>query len=153
MKQISGIILIWLAFSCTAPKSQPGKTYSKDIECVSADGDGSQNIRVWCGGKVNGSSCEQAFVRGVKQILFEGIVYGNKECNASPLVLDPNVQFKQEKYFFKFFEKDGTFMKYINNGDPVKNKIKCQDAPHPIVFKVSRLGLEHELEGDGIIKK
>ncbi|GHU68886.1 hypothetical protein FACS189413_06760 [Bacteroidia bacterium] len=121
--------------------------------------DGSATVKAWGNGRNYFDACEQAKKNAVRDVLFKGIIAGNGECNAHPLVPQVNAQERFETYFNKFFRDGGEYKNFVSLKDEriadkiSRHKINTpQGQTHGIVLRILRAELKEKLINDGIIK-
>ncbi len=131
--------------------------HSYETECLGKSMDGKQTLRVWASGRNKSDAVEQAEKRAVYDVVFTGISAGSGECNAYPVIDEPNARKKYEAYFDKFFADGGAYRKYVSTkGQPKIGTDKFQgkgNLMYGIVVTVNRSALRQRLELDNIIVK
>ena len=96
---------------------QPLMAQSEETECISLEQDGSQTLRVWGKGRNRSDAIEQAKKNAVYDVLFKGVVKGNKGYNQRPIITEVNARERYQEYFDIFFMDDGEYLKYISMAD------------------------------------
>ena len=129
---------------------------SYEIECLNVEQDGSQTLRVWGEGRNKVDAVEQAKKNAVNEILFHGVLKGNKGYNQRPIVTVANARERYQEYFDSFFMDKGEYTNYVSMkdrriGSTVKilgsTQVKCC-----ITVRVLCPQLKAKLKADGIIK-
>lgn len=133
--------------------------YSYKTECMGVELDGSQTLKAWGNGRNRADAVEQAKKNAVRDVIFNGISDGKKECNTKPLVFEVNAQQKHENYFNAFFADGGEYKNYVSLRDErIFDKISrdgkrnSESVTHGLVVRVLRAELQQKLKQDGIIK-
>lgn len=136
-----------------------GSFYSYKTECMGVELDGSQTLKAWGNGRNRADAVEQAKKNAVRDVIFNGISDGKKECNTKPLVFEVNAQQKYENYFNAFFADGGEYKNYVSLRDErIFDKISrdgkrnSESVTHGLVVRVLRAELQQKLKQDGIIK-
>lgn len=131
--------------------------HSYETECLGKSMDGSQTLRVWASGRNKSDAVEQARKKAVYDVVFTGISAGSGECNAFPVLDEPNARKKYEAYFDKFFADGGAYRKYVTTkGQSKAGTDKFQgkgNLMYSIVVTVNRSELRQRFESDNIIVK
>lgn len=131
--------------------------HSYETECLGKSMDGSQTLRVWASGRNKSDAVEQARKKAVYDVAFAGISAGGGECNAFPVIDEPNARKKHEAYFDKFFADGGAYRKYVTTkGQPKAGTDRFQgkgNLMYSIVVTVNRSELRRRFESDNIIVK
>lgn len=146
-----------LCLGSCAKKTTIESFYTYETECLGVALDGSQTLKVWGTGKDKKAAMKQAMKNAVKDILFNGIHTGSKDCGIRPLILEVNAQEKYEDYFNTFFQDGGLYSKYVSDETPKRTtkdkQYNQQQTKYGMVVRVQRAELKNRLEQDGIIKK
>lgn len=126
------------------------------IECMGVELDGSQTLRVWALGRNKVDALEQAKKNAVREVIFNGIRNGSKECNMRPLIYEVNAEEKYQYYFNAFFKDEGDYKQYVSMEDrrPFTNRkenTKTQ-VKYCVTVRVLRAELQQRLIDDKIIK-
>lgn len=152
------IVLVLIATSAVAQKKTAGN-YGYKSECLGVEMDGSQTLKAWGNGRNRSDAVEQAKKNAVRDVIFNGISEGKKECNVKPLVFEVNAQEKYEDYFNAFFADGGAFKDFISLRDERildkwsrDKKGARESVTHGLVVRVLRNELKQKLIADGIIK-
>lgn len=152
------VISTLLLAGCKGRELTSTATYhSYETECLGKSMDGSQTLRVWASGRNKSDAVEQARKKAVYDVVFTGISAGGGECNAFPVIDEPNARKKYEAYFDKFFADGGAYIKYVSaQGQPKSGTDKFRgkgNLMYSIVVKVNRSELRQRFENDNIIVK
>jgi hypothetical protein len=140
-------MLFAVLVSCS-PKLQ--QQYSKSVDCVTFDQDGTQVLSVWCGGKNNFVTCDEAVSRAIEQVLFVGITSGQSKCTSIPLVLNQNARQDYGKYFEDFLSPKGDHTKFATLEAFRSPNLGFQANPHQIFVRVFHRKLVAHLVADSI---
>lgn len=131
--------------------------HSYATECLGKSMDGTQTLRVWASGRNKSDAVEQAQKKAVYDVVFTGISAGSGECNAYPVVDEPNARKKYEAYFDKFFANGGAYRNYVSIDNQTKagmDKFQGKGGlMYGIVVTVDRSALRKRFENDSIILK
>ena len=125
--------------------AQEVKAQSFETECISVEQDGSQTLRVWGKGRNRTDAIEQAKKNAVFEILFNGVLKGNKGYNQRPLVTEVNARERYQDYFDIFFMADKRL------GSTKKTKTDTQ-VRYCVTVRVLIPELRMRLKEDGILK-
>ena len=129
---------------------------SFETECISIEQDGSQTLRVWGKGRNRSDAIEQAKKDAVYDILFKGVLKGNKGYNLRPLVTEVNARERYQDYFDIFFMDGGEYLKYVSMADKrmgSTKKIKTDTQVwYCVTVRVLIPELRMRLKEDGILK-
>lgn len=133
------------------------KAQSYETECISVEQDGSQTLRVWGKGRNRSDAIEQAKKDAVYDILFKGVLKGNKGYNQRPVVTEVNARERYQEYFDIFFMDGGEYLKYVSMADKrlgSTKKLKTSDAQvgYLVTVRVLIPELRQRLKQDGILK-
>lgn len=136
--------------------AQEVKAQSFETECISVEQDGSQTLRVWGKGRNRTDAIEQAKKNAVFEILFNGVLKGNKGYNQRPLVTEVNARERYQDYFDIFFMDGGEYLKYVSMADKrlgstKKTKTDTQ-VRYCVTVRVLIPELRMRLKEDGILK-
>ena len=132
------------------------RSQSYETECLNIEQDGSQTLRVWGEGRNKVDAVEQAKKNAVNEILFHGVLKGNKGYNQRPLVTIVNARERYQEYFDTFFMDKGEYANYVSMKDrrigstvkiPGTTQVRCC-----ITVRVLCPQLRAKLKADGIIK-
>ena len=136
--------------------AQEVKAQSFETECISVEQDGSQTLRVWGKGRNRTDAIEQAKKNAVYEILFNGVLKGNKGYNQRPLVTEVNARERYQDYFDIFFMDGGEYLKYVSMADKrlgSTKKIKTDtQVRYCVTVRVLIPELRMRLKEDGILK-
>ena len=136
--------------------AQEVKAQSFETECISVEQDGSQTLRVWGKGRNRSDAIEQAKKDAVYEILFKGVLKGNKGYNLRPLVTEVNARERYQDYFDIFFMDGGEYLKYVSMADKrmgSTKKIKTDtQVRYCVTVRVLIPELRMRLKEDGILK-
>lgn len=126
-------------------------------ECLGKSMDGSQTLRVWASGRNRADAIEQAKKKAVYDIVFNGIQAGSGECNAYPIVDEPNARKKYEDYFDLFFANGGAYKEYVSFTNQKKSAMQKYygdgTLTYGIIVTVNRSALRQRFINDNIIVK
>jgi len=132
------------------------KAQSFETECISVEQDGSQTLRVWGKGRNRSDAMEQAKKDAVYEILFKGVLKGNKGYNLRPIVTEVNARERYRNYFDIFFMDGGEYLKYVSMADKrlgSTKKIKTDtQVRYCLTVRVLVPQLRVRMIQDGIIK-
>ena len=136
--------------------AQEVKAQSFETECISVEQDGSQTLRVWGKGRNRSDAIEQAKKDAVYEILFKGVLKGNKGYNLRPLVTEVNARERYQDYFDIFFMDGGEYLKYVSMADKrmgSTKKVKTDtQVRYCVTVRVLIPELRMRLKEDGILK-
>ena len=136
--------------------AQEVKAQSFETECISVEQDGSQTLRVWGKGRNRSDAIEQAKKDAVYEILFKGVLKGNKGYNLRPLVTEVNARERYQDYFDIFFMDGGEYLKYVSMADKrmgSTKKVKTDTrVRYCVTVRVLVPELRMRLKEDGILK-
>lgn len=165
MRTGSIISVIMIACFCVMicsckPQSDIAGNYTFETECVGAELDGSQTLKVWGSGRYKEDAIEQAKKNGIRDVLFKGIRNGTPDCNVKPLIPEVNAQEKYEDYFNKFFADGGAYQNYVKLRDgkvldtrEIKYKGSTESKEtYAIIIIVLRSELKAKMIADNILK-
>lgn len=130
---------------------------SEQTECISVEQDGSQTLRVWGKGRNRTDAVEQAKKNAVYEVLFKGVLKGNKGYNLRPVLTEVNARERYQEYFDIFFMDGGEYLKYISMADrkigSTKKKVKdSAQVMYCITVRVLIPELRQRLIQDGVLK-
>lgn len=129
---------------------------SRDVECLNIEQDGSQTLRVWGEGRNRSDAVEQAKKNAVYEIIFNGVVKGNKGYNQRPMVTVVNARQRFQAYFDTFFMDNGEYAKYVSMQDrrigTTEKVIGSAQVRCCITVRVLCPQLRAKLRQDGIIQ-
>ena len=90
-------------------------------------------------------------------MVFTGIQAGSGECNAYPVVDEPNARKKYEDYFDMFFADGGAYSKYVSITNQKKSAMHRYYGDgiqtFGIIVTVNRSALRQRFVSDNIIVK
>ena len=136
--------------------AQEVKAQSFETECISVEQDGSQTLRVWGKGRNRSDAIEQAKKDAVYEILFNGVLKGNKGYNQRPLVTEVNARERYQDYFDIFFMDGGEYLNYVSMADKrmgSTKKVKTDtQVRYCVTVRVLVPELRMRLKEDGILK-
>ena len=136
--------------------AQEVKAQSFETECISVEQDGSQTLRVWGKGRNRSDAIEQAKKNAVYEILFNGVLKGNKGYNQRPLVTEVNARERYQDYFDIFFMDGGEYLKYVSMADKrmgSTEKVKTStQVMYCVTVRVLVPELRVRLKQDGVLK-
>lgn len=136
--------------------AQEVKAQSFETECISVEQDGSQTLRVWGKGRNRSDAIEQAKKDAVYEILFKGVLKGNKGYNLRPLVTEVNARERYQDYFDIFFMDGGEYLKYVSMADKRLGSTKKMKTDtqvrYCVTVRVLIPELRMRLKEDGILK-
>ena len=140
-------------------KSNAGN-YSFKTECLGVELDGSVTVKAWGSGRNRIDAVAQAKKNAVYDVVFKGIIDGNRDCFPYPLVPEVNAEMKYEDYFNKFFsDKIGIYKEYVSMRDErldatiFRKRLKNSGGvTYSIVIRVLRPQLKQRMIDDGILK-
>ena len=137
--------------------AQEAVAQSYQTECISVEQDGSQTLRVFGKGRNRSDAMEQAKKDAVYDILFKGVLKGNKGYNLRPIVTEVNARERYQDYFDIFFMDGGEYLKYVSMADKrlgSTKKVKDSDAQvgYLVTVRVLIPDLRQRLRQDGILK-
>lgn len=158
-----GIACLALFFICSevnAQKSAISSFYSSETECLSVSNDGSQILKAWGHGKKKKDAVKEAMRNAVRDVIFNGIHAGSKECSIRPILMEVNAQEKYEDFFYTFFADEGAFLNFVTDETPKKlyffdtkeKKRNKQQVKVGMVARVQRAALQKYLKQEGILK-
>lgn len=129
---------------------------SYQTECISVEQDGSQTLRVFGKGRNRKDAVEQAKKDAVYEVLFNGVLKGNKGYNLRPVVTEVNARERYQDYFDIFFMDGGEYLKYVSMADRrlgSTQKVKDNNAQvgYLVTVRVLIPELRVRLKQDGII--
>jgi hypothetical protein len=118
--------------------------------------DGSITVKSRGNGRNRFDAIEQAKKEAINFILFKGIINGQKDFDAKPILKAPNLREIKSEYFNIFFKDGGEYLKYVSNKDESfgkKNRIKGRDGEvmFGFILRVMRSELKTKMVKDGII--
>lgn len=130
---------------------------SFETECISVEQDGSQTLRVFGKGRNRSDAVEQAKKDAVYEVLFKGVLKGNKGYNQRPIVTEVNARERYQDYFDIFFMDGGEYLKYVSMADRrlgSTKKVRGSDAQvgYLVTVRVLIPELRVRLKQDGILK-
>lgn len=130
---------------------------SYQTECISVEQDGSQTLRIFGKGRNRSDAIEQAKKDAVSEVLFKGVLKGNKGYNLRPIVTEVNARERYQDYFDIFFMDGGEYLKYVSMADRrlgSTKKVKNSDAQvgYLVTVRVLIPELRVRLKQDGILK-
>lgn len=136
---------------------QLAQAQSYQTECISVEQDGSQTLRVFGKGRNRSDAIEQAKKDAVSEVLFKGVLKGNKGYNLRPIVTEVNARERYQDYFDIFFMDGGEYLKYVSMADRrlgSTKKVKNSDAQvgYLVTVRVLIPELRVRLKQDGILK-
>ena len=161
MKKImigTGCLVALLLMGCKSSKQTVTTAAFHDYktECLGVGFDGVQTLKVWASGSNRADAIEQAKKKAVYDVTFTGIHAGG-ECNAYPVVDEPNARKKYEDYFDRFFTEGGAYKKYVSINKQKKGDMKRLQGDgremFGIVVDVDRSALRKRYERDSVIVK
>jgi hypothetical protein len=143
--------LLTLLFVCEV------KAQSYETECISVEQDGSQTLRIFGKGRNRKDAIEQAKKDAVYEVLFKGVLKGNKGYNLRPVVTEVNARERYQDYFDIFFMDGGEYLKYVSMADRrlgSTKKVKDSDfqVGYLVTVRVLIPELRVRLKHDGILK-
>lgn len=151
-KKIKLICMVLLAAFFT----QEVVAQSLETECISVEQDGSQTLRVWGKGRNRSDALEQAKKDAVYQVLFQGVLKGNKGYNQRPIVTEVNARERYQDYFDIFFMDGGEYLKYVSMADRrlgTNKKVKVDSQVwYCTTVRILVPELKQRLKQDGILK-
>lgn len=150
-------LLLICAMLTAALFVQEVRAQSYQTECISVERDGSQTLRVFGKGRNRSDAVEQAKKDAVYEILFNGVVKGNKGIDQRPVVTEVNARERYQDYFDIFFMDGGEYLKYVSMADSRLGSIKkVKDTNAQVGYLVTVRVLIPELRvrlrQDGILK-
>ena len=157
MKNIIGFLVLALSFlaGCKSPSKAAFHRY--ETECLGKSMDGNQTLRVWGSGRNRADAIEQAMKKAVYEVTFTGIHAGGGECNAYPVITEPNARVKYEDYFDLFFADGGAYKNYVSIENQKKSAMKKfkgdGNETMGIIVVVNRSALRQRFVEDKIIIK
>jgi hypothetical protein len=118
--------------------------------------DGSITVKSWGKGRNRFDAIEQAKKEAINSVLFKGIINGQKDCDAKPILNAPNLREIKSEYFNIFFKDGGEYLKYVSNKDESfrkKNRFKGRDGEvmFGFILRIMRSELKTKMIKDGII--
>lgn len=148
---ISGIILT----NCGVRSSQA--SYNYDSKIISAELDGSYNIRAFGRGRNAIVAYDEARKQAVYDILFNIIQSNNSRISdLRPLMLEVNAKNKYEDYFNAFFSDGGAYRNFTSLHDTRILTENWHNNKNQVVVQVSvtvdRKALKQKLIEDNILK-
>lgn len=154
MKKVFMLICAALMTLCFA---QEAAAQAYPTECISVEQDGSQTLRVFGKGRNRSDAMEQAKKDAVYEVLFKGVLKGNKGYNLRPIVTEVNARERYQDYFDIFFMDGGEYLKYVSMADRrlgSTKKVKNSDAQvgYLVTVRVLIPELRQRLKQDGILK-
>ena len=142
--------------SCNNTKKGVVAYQNMETVCLGSELDGSYTVRAWGTGRYLGDAKEQTKKNAVYDCLFKGILRGQGDCEARPIMTEVNAREKYQAYFDSFFADGGDYLKYISMKDRrpgswtharMKGGITCS-----MVIRVDYAKLRSQLREDGILK-
>lgn len=135
---------------------QEVQAQSYQTECISVEQDGSQTLRIFGKGRNRKDAIEQAKKDAVYEVLFKGVLKGNKGYNLRPVVTEVNARERYQDYFDIFFMDGGEYLKYVSMADRrlgSTKKVKDSSAQvgYLVTVRVLIPELRVRLKQDGII--
>ena len=167
------VLMLFCAAIMAACFAQETQAQSYQTECISVEQDGSQTLRVFGKGRNRSDAIEQAKKDAVYEVLFKGVLKGNKGYNLRPVVTEVNARERYQDYFdidswakmflmyqdyFDIFFMDGgEYLKYVSMADRrlgSTKKVKNSDTQvgYLVTVRVLIPELRVRLKQDGIIK-
>ena len=150
-------IMLFCAAIMAVCFAQEAQAQSYQTECISVEQDGSQTLRVFGKGRNRSDAIEQAKKDAVYEVLFKGVLKGNKGYNLRPVVTEVNARERYQDYFDIFFMDGGEYLKYVSMADRrlgSTKKVKNSDAQvgYLVTVRVLIPELRQRLKQDGVIK-
>jgi hypothetical protein len=151
------VLMLFCAAIMAACFAQETQAQSYQTECISVEQDGSQTLRVFGKGRNRSDAIEQAKKDAVYEVLFKGVLKGNKGYNLRPVVTEVNARERYQDYFDIFFMDGGEYLKYVSMADRrlgSTKKVKNSDTQvgYLVTVRVLIPELRVRLKQDGIIK-
>jgi hypothetical protein len=138
--------------------SQTSGYIKMTTECLGSELDGSVTLKSWGSGRNNKDAVEQAMKNAVNEVIFNGIKDGEGSCPRSPIIVDQNIQKKNEEYFAVFFADGGAYKEFVSLKDEkISHKFKRDKKKRDVsitesaVVRVNRLMIKKKLVNDKII--
>lgn len=151
------LYLVLLFLSGCASRITTTAYHNYNTECLGKSMDGSQTLRVWASGRNRANAIEQAKKKAVYDVVFTGIIGGNGDCNAYPVVDEANARKKYEEYFDVFFADGGAYSQYVTMANQKKSSIEKFQGDGTVMFgiivSVNRSALYQRFVSDNIILK
>lgn len=153
MKKIIRLIsLLLISFSAEGVLS----AQSFQTECIGNELDGAQTLRVEGRGRNRKDAMEQAKKNAVYEVLFKGVLKGNKGYDLRPLVTAVNARERNREYFDRFFADKGDYLKYVSMADKrlgsTKTTRNSVEVTCIVTVRVLSPELRKRMIEDGIIK-
>lgn len=156
-RYVIAVILAVVLAGCKSKNITTTTFHSYTTECLGKSMDGSQTLRVWASGRNRADAIEQAKKKAVYDVVFTGIQAGSGECNAYPVVDEPNARKKYEDYFDMFFADGGAYSKYVSITNQKKSAMHRYYGDgiqtFGIIVTVNRSALRQRFVSDNIIVK
>lgn len=154
MKKVIIMFCIAIMAVCYLQEVQ-AQTYQ--TECIGLEQDGSQTLRIFGKGRNRIDAVEQAKKDAVYEVLFKGVLKGNKGTNLRPIVTEVNARERYQEYFDIFFMDGGEYLKYVSMADRrfgSTKKVKDNDVQvgYLVTVRVLIPELRQRLRQDGILK-
>lgn len=151
-------VSVFMLTACSSHRETSTTAFhSYETECLGKSMDGTQTLRVWASGRNKGDAIEQAKKKAVYDVVFTGITAGSGECNAYPVVDEPNARKKYEDYFDKFFANGGDYSKYVSSKgqkESAQHRYKGDGTQSfGIIVTVDRSALRKRFVDDNVIVK
>jgi hypothetical protein len=144
-----------LLFSGCAGNKLSGN-YSREIECMGVELDGSVTLKTWGKGRNREDALEQARKNAVNAVLFLGIRNGKSDCDSRPILNAPNIREIKADYFNSFFRDDGAYTNYVSKKDKSVGKVeRAMGRDGEVMFgcivRVLRSDLKKQMITDGVL--
>ncbi|MEI6765833.1 MAG: hypothetical protein WCM76_09345 [Bacteroidota bacterium] len=157
---LSVFAISMLIISGCNPQRHLAGNYTYKTECLGVELDGSQTLKAWGNGRNRADAIEQAKKNAVRDVLFNGISDGKKECSVKPIIFEVNAQETYQDYFNKFFADGGAYKEFVSGKDGstahvevIKERKQAgSQETYGIVIRVLRAELMAKMKADGIIK-
>lgn len=130
--------------------------YSREIECMGSELDGSVTLKTWGRGKNKSDALEQAKKEAVNAVLFTGIRNGKPDCDTRAVLNAPNIRQNKSDYFNRFFADGGDYKKFVSDKDETsgqREKVESRDGEvmYGFIIRVMRSELQKQMIRDGIL--
>ena len=151
------VIMLFCAAILVMCFGQEVQAQSYQTECISVEQDGSQTLRIFGKGRNRKDAVEQAKKDAVYEVLFEGVLKGNKGYHLRPIVTEVNARERYQDYFDIFFMDGGEYLKYVSMADRrfgSTKKVTDSDVQvgYLVTVRVLIPELRQRMKQDGVIK-
>lgn len=151
------ICAVTILFAGCRSKQEVSSTYSMytfGTTCISNNGDGTYDLRVFGNKDNKNAAINQAMINAVNEVIFKGFNCDNQ--TVLPLLTEVNARERHADFFDIFFRNGGNYVKFVretSNKDNSRIRSKSNSREnYGIIVTVDRAALKNYLNQEGLIK-